>query len=1499
MSVTENQEQLALSLHTQASIYVQEGKTEDAIGAYKEVISLKPDWAEAYRNLAKVLGNIGELKESANYWYQAFNLEPTWPIASDYLALGNMLVEVQQLEDAEICYRHAIALNPHAVEPYHNLGEVFTYQRKFDEAIDFYHQALKINPDYSSCYLGLGKAFAQKSEWENAIASFRKSISLTPDAPQVYHHLGNILDKIGKKEEALSCYRKALEINPESWDVYQRLGEFFAQQLKLEEAVDAYRKALEINPQAYFSHHQLGQTLFKMKRWEDAVTCARRAIELYPNTPWCYTQLGNNLIELGKEEDAMVCHRKAAALRGWTPCEERGYEFTRDWFSHNIPIWQKYLEHFANISGLNIVEIGSFQGMSTCWLLDNILTAPDAKITCIEPGFQPQFDPNIDKTGAADKVIKLAAFSQDVLGDLETEAFDLAYIDGCHLAESVLQDAILSWRVVKVGGLIIFDDYEWYDPESLLMITKMGVDIFLEMFKNRVEVLHQGYQLIIKKIAPDVPNNALQIDQNQLISAQAYQALADALKQQGDVDGAIEHYQKAVELGNTQVENYETLGKLLQNKGNFKDAIIAYEKVLDFKPNAGDIAYSLGEMSFYLERWEDAVNYYRLALTLNSNVTEIYPNLGNALLNLKRWEEAIISYRHGIDHQQDFFWVYHHIGEAFLNLEKWQDAGDAFSHALEKNPENSWSYSGLGTAFLKQEKWQDAVTAYQKANQLNPSVFDSYFSLGDALTKLEKWDDAVIAYERAAELNPDFSWCYQSLGDAFTKQQKWEDAARAYQSAIALNPDFFGSYYNLGEALFHLKKWDDAITSYQKVIELKPDFSLPYSRLEEIASLSQIQEINSNSFLKAFDLGTTLLAQEKWEDAVNAYGDAIAINPNNSWAYYYLGDALSKLSQWENAIIAYRQAIRLNPDFFGGYHQLGDALSKLENYAEARDAYRHAIALNSDLAWSYHNLGIALSKLEQWEDAIIAYREAIKLEPEMKWFYENLGEALRKLERWDEAIIAYSRSLELDPHPLWVYDILIELLQKQGRIDDEIDIYKKMIEIVPNRCAYYDELGQLLMQKEQWEDAITTFVKALQIQPDYSLAIYDNIAKALEKLGFDDDAYGCYLNKQLSDYVIQIYCQLSDDLLTTSQTHPSLTHIDIYPANLLDLSPSKKISDSALSETQTPTEQSLLSVGVDGKIGWDLMTTAIAPETFVVVVPEGRAWGDAVTSAIITTDNKLVINVSTKGNAELIISSDKLIPPELINGTVAFLSVKWGGLGYFHWMLDLIARIHLLYQSGFTLDKIDKFVVNSYDKPYQKETLTLLGIPPEKIIDSSHCHHIKAQTLVVPSLQFQGIYKLCNWACDFLKESFLNEQVTPNTRIYISREAPYPRKISNNDEVSQYLETLGFEKVLLETMSVGEQALCLASAEIVVAPHGAGLTNLVFCHPGTKVIEIFSPLYMPPEYWLLSNVCGLEHFSCIGELLDKHASCYDVYQDIFVNLEQLQELLTMAGIVNG
>ncbi len=98
-------------------------------------------------------------------------------------------------------------------------------------------------------------------------------------------------------------------------------------------------------------------------------------------------------------------------------------------------------------------------------------------------------------------------------------------------------------------------------------------------------------------------------------------------------------------------------------------------------------------------------------------------------------------------------------------------------------------------------------------------------------------------------------------------------------------------------------------------------------------------------------------------------------------------------------------------------------------------------------------------------------------------------------------------------------------------------------------------------------------------------------------------------------------------------------------------------------------------------------------------------------------------------------------------------------------------------------------------------------------------------------------------------------------------------------------------------MSVTEQASCLASAEIVVAPHGAGLTNLVFCNPGTKVIEIFSPSYLPNCYWILSNVCGLDHYYLIGTLLANPDNRLPIHQDIHLDLALLEKLIQTYDIM--
>lgn len=213
---------------------------------------------------------------------------------------------------------------------------------------------------------------------------------------------------------------------------------------------------------------------------------------------------------------------KASSQAEWkkqyeADCQAKGYQFTQDWFSINIPIWQQLLQQYANRPGLNFLEIGSWEGRSTCWLLDHILTHESSRITCIdtfegsvehqgyEEGYiksiEEKFDFNITSAGAAERVEKLIGISQNVLRKLPLDSYDVIYIDGSHLATDVLEDTLLSWRLAKVKGLLIFDDYNLTLFKNPTQNAKLGVDAFLTVFHEKVKVLHKGYQVVVQKIA--------------------------------------------------------------------------------------------------------------------------------------------------------------------------------------------------------------------------------------------------------------------------------------------------------------------------------------------------------------------------------------------------------------------------------------------------------------------------------------------------------------------------------------------------------------------------------------------------------------------------------------------------------------------------------------------------------------------------------------------------------------------------------------------------------------------------------------------------------------------------------------------------------------------------------------------------------------------------------------------------------------------------------------
>jgi glycosyltransferase involved in cell wall biosynthesis len=126
-------------------------------------------------------------------------------------------------------------------------------------------------------------------------------------------------------------------------------------------------------------------------------------------------------------------------------------------------------------------------------------------------------------------------------------------------------------------------------------------------------------------------------------------------------------------------------------------------------------------------------------------------------------------------------------------------------------------------------------------------------------------------------------------------------------------------------------------------------------------------------------------------------------------------------------------------------------------------------------------------------------------------------------------------------------------------------------------------------------------------------------------------------------------------------------------------------------------------------------------------------------------------------------------------------------------------------------------------------------------------------------------------------------------RLLVARKVP-TRMIHNLRQVRSLLSKLGFETVYLEGMSIMDQIVLFQNAEFVISPHGAGLSNLLFCDPGTKVIELMPAAEMRPYFWLISEKLGLVH----GMLFCAAANGKDFQASVDVDIDKLDALYRMV-----
>jgi predicted O-methyltransferase YrrM len=175
--------------------------------------------------------------------------------------------------------------------------------------------------------------------------------------------------------------------------------------------------------------------------------------------------------------------------------------------------WFSFLDRSTyETKPITYLEIGTFYGANLFSVAESYGSHKESQLHCIDPWIDYQeypeykneqdtiyktFQKNLEAFPEKQKVVVHRGFSHEKIPSFEDEMFDIIYIDGNHEPEYVLEDAVLSFRKLKIGGYMIFDDYGWGGPD----LTQKGIDAFLSGYSKRIENKGEAQsQVFVKRI---------------------------------------------------------------------------------------------------------------------------------------------------------------------------------------------------------------------------------------------------------------------------------------------------------------------------------------------------------------------------------------------------------------------------------------------------------------------------------------------------------------------------------------------------------------------------------------------------------------------------------------------------------------------------------------------------------------------------------------------------------------------------------------------------------------------------------------------------------------------------------------------------------------------------------------------------------------------------------------------------------------------------------------
>jgi len=239
--------------------------------------------------------------------------------------------------------------------------------------------------------------------------------------------------------------------------------------------------------------------------------------------------------------------------------------------------------------------------------------------------------------------------------------------------------------------------------------------------------------------------------------------------------------------------------------------------------------------------------------------------------------------------------------------------------------------------------------------------------------------------------------------------------------------------------------------------------------------------------------------------------------------------------------------------------------------------------------------------------------------------------------------------------------------------------------------------------------------------------------------------------------------------------------------------------------------------------------------------------------------------------------------------------VNWWSRNYSHWIIHALLRLEGLeyYQEKTGIKPV--LIINSNPSAWQRESLKLLGYEPDDCI-LWNGSKIKVNRLIVPTFRREQYFPISPAACRWLRQRLLSnlpnvesKQHSFSPRIYVSRAKATARKVINEDDVLEALAPLGFVAYTPENMSFADEVRLFSQAEIVIAPHGAGLANMIFAQ-NLIAIELFGSTGVPC-FLVLAKALGFQYGCLTADHNCRNNHYFEQHNNIMVDIPKLRALV--------